>query len=935
MANNCIEKVIKSFFYYYGGFIARHPYPFLVLPLLLTGALGAGMMFLAEENDIENLYTPENGQAKTDRNTVETLFAEHGDNDTLVSHLSRLPREGSVTIRQKDGQNILTQAAMEDIFNLHEQIMNITIQHDKQEYKFTDLCIKWDGVCNENPILAVYDYNSSNVPLISLKFPLYTPAGKTVSYFLGGGLGRVTFKSGSQDEVLSADVIMLSYFLRFKDSTEDQRSALWEEKFLEVMEAFTSSVVSVTREVSTSIETELDNASSGVVKDFAVTFTILIAFSVCSCVMMDWVRSKPLLANFGVVSAGLAVLSTFGLMSYVGIPYINVVGSSPFLILGIGLDDMFIMLAAWRQTDTRWPVEKRMRHAFSEAAMSITITSITDALAFGIGAITFFRSVRIFCMYTGIAVIFDYAYQITFFGACMVLTGQREAANRHCMSCIKVKPKSESKSTAYTVFCAGGSSQQASDRDEGDTNDHALMLFFKNYYGPFITHWWMVILTVVLFLAYLGGAIYGCIHVREGLNLRNLARDSSYVAAHLEAENTYFTEYGPPIALVFTEPRDFWNPLIQDFMEETLTKIEASEYTFGKDQNLTVSWLRDYLNFLDSIHLSNPTRSQFMDVLRNTFLQIPAFRRYALDIAFSDDNQTILASRFFVASKDLDSEDRKRYMMTDLRRIAEEAELPAIVYHPLFIFYDQYLQILPNTFQNIGIAVGAMLIVAVLMIPHPVCSLLVTLSIASIVTGVIGLMTLWQVNLDSIAMTNIIICIGFSVDYSAHVSYAYTSADTSSRRESVIRALYSLGMPIVQGSVSTILGVLVLIFTDSYIFRTFFKTMFLVISLGALHGLLFIPVGLFLTVPSKTRKKASCKRRNRPDCPATDRPRESQTRRTVTGPLYLGNRHPTRYQRGSDPFSISKKMNSFQPSLANDRHQSRPYQESCLGLEKA
>ena len=104
---------------------------------------------------------------------------------------------------------------------------------------------------------------------------------------------------------------------------------------------------------------------------------------------------------------------------------------------------MFVMLAAWRQTDLRLTVEERMGKAFSEAALSITITSITDALSIGIGAITKFQSVRIFCTYTVIAVLFDYFYQITFFAACMVLTGRREASNRHPATCMKAVPKSQ------------------------------------------------------------------------------------------------------------------------------------------------------------------------------------------------------------------------------------------------------------------------------------------------------------------------------------------------------------------------------------------------------------------------------------------------------------------------------------------------------------
>ena len=122
----------------------------------------------------------------------------------------------------------------------------------------------------------------------------------------------------------------------------------------------------------------------------------------------------------------------------------------------------------------------------------------------------------------------------------------------------------------------------------------------------------------------------------------------------------------------------------------------------------------------------------------------------------------------------------------------------------------------------------------------------------SIEIGVIGYMSLWSVNLDSISMINLIMCIGFSVDFSAHISYAYMSAHGLSAARRVEESLYGLGLPILQGAISTIIGVSTLIMAPSYIFEVFFKTIFLVISFGVLHGLILLPVMLSIFGPGSS-----------------------------------------------------------------------------------
>lgn len=120
------------------------------------------------------------------------------------------------------------------------------------------------------------------------------------------------------------------------------------------------------------------------------------------------------------------------------------------------------MLAAWRRTSPKKPVDLRMAETMSEAAVSITITSVTDMISFWLGIISPFPSVQIFCTYSGFAVCFTFLWHITFFAgkleklhffidlyltyfhlsACMAISGYREAKNRHSVFLCKVQPVS-------------------------------------------------------------------------------------------------------------------------------------------------------------------------------------------------------------------------------------------------------------------------------------------------------------------------------------------------------------------------------------------------------------------------------------------------------------------------------------------------------------
>lgn len=84
-------------------------------------------------------------------------------------------------------------------------------------------------------------------------------------------------------------------------------------------------------------------------------------------------------------------------------------------MLGIGVDDMFVICNALDQTSLKHTPEERLRLALSVAGPSITITSFTNALAFLSGYMSTIPAVKSFCMFATITILLLYTTVLTAF----------------------------------------------------------------------------------------------------------------------------------------------------------------------------------------------------------------------------------------------------------------------------------------------------------------------------------------------------------------------------------------------------------------------------------------------------------------------------------------------------------------------------------------
>jgi len=160
-----------------------------------------------------------------------------------------------------------------------------------------------------------------------------------------------------------------------------------------------------------------------------------------------------------------------------------------FIILGIGCDDIFVFMDAFRQSEMEpahisGSLETRFAWAYNRAAGAMLATSLTTTLAFLGCAISQIWDIRCFGVVNGMMVIFDYLLVITWFPAAVIV---HERYLKNCLGLSWCTPQHcFAKTSAFCrKMCGGKSGDDAPTKEEElKAEGHFLEHFFG---GPFST----------------------------------------------------------------------------------------------------------------------------------------------------------------------------------------------------------------------------------------------------------------------------------------------------------------------------------------------------------------------------------------------------------------------------------------------------------------
>ena len=614
-------------------------------------------------------------------------------------------------------------------------------------------------------------------------------------------LGGVEVDNGT---VTNAEAMKLIFIL--DDSTKSKQGA--SSMFLSAMHSYLENLepetVSLTLMSPIDVEKELiNNIQTAFRNNFSIIIIVICAFTLYSCMRTDWVRSKPLMGIIGLLCIILAALSGFGTCLYLGYPWqaINVVVI--FLLIGIGMDGIFLLLSAWsRSEQVSRDLVTRMSVTYSDSAVSLTITQLTNILSFIIGAaVPGFPCVEIFCVYAAAGLCFCYIWTITLFGAFLALCGHLEHSNRHSLLMTKVKSKSmaENSSWMYRLLFVGGIDMK-NPGNVKDNKDEKMMAFFKTIVAPVLNHNPFKAVILLMFALYLGISGLGIYNIKEGLQLSNLAMEDSHVVPHFQANDKYFRDFTYRLQIVFPERLDYHNVTVQKQIFSMIEELEQSPY-ISNNTDFRQFWLSEFLAVAEEnfISFNISTKDQFISNLHIFLDEIEKFS-ISSDVKLYENGSDVIASRMFLQTVRVEDSQEELRMLLNLREIASNLPIEIKIFNPLFFIFDQFAEVFNQTLTCVILCVGIMAIVILIFIPSKICVIWVLFAVISVEVGVLGMMSFWNINLDVISMIVLIMGIGFSVDFSAHISYHYLSADEDHLPEQrLAHCLHALGPPILQG----------------------------------------------------------------------------------------------------------------------------------------
>jgi Niemann-Pick C1 protein len=514
----------------------------------------------------------------------------------------------------------------------------------------------------------------------------------------------------------------------------------------------------------------------------------------------------------------------------------------PFIMFGIGLDDAFIISGEFGRTDPKKNPVERIDETIEAVGLSVSLTTITSVLAFGLGCTSTIPAVYWLCLYAFPTLFINFLYQLTFFVALIVIDEKRIQDNRKdCCVC----------------FSASSDMDEQNSIEKSEKQmplaDRIMLWYADKLLRPSVK-----VLVLAVFSAMLAGFAYSASLLTQEFNFTDILPSDSYITEFFDAFDTLYAR-GSTAPYVYFRDVDQSNTDIQQQMEGYVNDLVGINAVVEQP---SFFWLRDFKSFVADTN-GSLAEATFNEKLDN-FLQVPAYELLYKEDILRNNNGDITVSRVKIDMPNFEIDDVKAQIdvLKDQRAVTEAQPVnkgakdwPFFNYDGIYNIWEFYSVAVDELIFSTIIGVVAVTAVATILIPHWSAGLFTLPLVCILYIDMLGFLQVAGAHVNTVSYIALVMSIGLLVDFILHILLRFYEC-SGTRDEKVRETLRTMGSSILIGAISTFLGIIPLGFSTSEIFSTIFIAFIGLVILGSTHGLIFLPVVLSMVGPVESIRKS-------------------------------------------------------------------------------
>ena len=285
---------------------------------------------------------------------------------------------------------------------------------------------------------GILDKINSNVSVSGL-------SGQLLTVEILESAAGVVIKDPSTGKLEKARAMPMYFFQEKKEKTKDSDDAdegnlQFEAAFIKLVNEFESQNLKALPFTARSFGDIAGNSIQNDLSLLLAGYVLVIVYVVIMLGKFNSVQHRAYVSLTGIACIGMGIGSCYGLCSAFGLFFTPMHSILPFMLLGIGIDDMFVIVQSYDNIVKEEANQDKSHHekmglAMQHAGVAITITSVTDLMAFCVGASTVLPALQSFCVYAAFGILFVFIFMATFFFGWFCLDSRRADVLRDSCCC--------------------------------------------------------------------------------------------------------------------------------------------------------------------------------------------------------------------------------------------------------------------------------------------------------------------------------------------------------------------------------------------------------------------------------------------------------------------------------------------------------------------